>query len=105
MASRAEWKKHVAAWKKSGRTAKAFAVERGLNAATLRWWASSLRREAPTGRRGAGFARLVAQAAGEDGARASSTVDVVLASGRIVRVRSGFEPALLQAVVAALEGA
>lgn len=41
------WKKRVASWRASGKTAKAFSAGRGWSAGTLLWW-SRLRHQEPT---------------------------------------------------------
>jgi transposase-like protein len=43
--SAAEWRRVVQAWRQSGLTAASFAERRGLNAATLRFWAWRLARD------------------------------------------------------------
>ena len=43
--TRTDWAKRVQRWKDSGLTAREFAAEAGLNAGTLQYWASKLRRE------------------------------------------------------------
>jgi transposase len=102
MASRAQWKQRVAQWKKSGLTAKVFSAQQGLNPGTLLWWSSALRR--PVARAaGIGFARLVPTDKAPARPAEPATLDVVLSSGRVVRVRQGFDPALLRDLVAALE--
>ena len=40
--SRAEWKRLVAEWRGSGKTAGAFAAEQRISEGTLRWWAWEL---------------------------------------------------------------
>jgi transposase len=102
MASRAQWERRVAQWKRSGLTAKVFAAQQGFNVHTFRGWSSSLQR--PTARAvEPGFVRLVAVGSTSVQPAESATIDVVLTSGRIVRVRAGFDAALLRDVVAALE--
>jgi transposase len=108
MASRADWEKRVAEWKRSGLTAEVFAAQRGFKPGTLLWWSSTLRRPATrVGRRAAdvGFARVVA--VDDDGASARpvepSALEIVLASGRVVRVRRGFDAAVLRELLSALE--
>jgi hypothetical protein len=103
MASRAQWRQRVAQWKRSGLTADVFAAEHDINPRTLLWWSSMLRR--PRARAAeAGFVRLVPV---ED-RNAPSTVepaplDIVLSSGRVVRVRRGFDPTVLRELLAVLE--
>lgn len=106
MASRAEWEQRVAQWKKSGQTAEVFAARRGLNPGTLRWWSSTLQR--PAAREGAhaaeaGFARVVPVDIATAPPAEPAALEVVLPSGRVVRVRPGFDAALLRDLLAALE--
>lgn len=107
MASRADWEKRVADWKRSGLTAEVFAAQRGLKPRTLLWWSSTLRR--PAGRSGrrateVGFARVVAVDAGASARPVEpAALEIVLASGRIVRVRRGFDAAVLRELLGALE--
>lgn len=106
MARRAEWKERVAQWKKSGQTAEVFAARRGLNPSTLRWWSSTLQR--PAAREGAhafeaGFARVVPVEDATAQPAEPAALEIVLRSGRIVRVRQGFDAALLRELLAALE--
>lgn len=106
MASRAEWKQRVAQWKRSGLTAEVFAAQEGLNPGTLRWWSSALRR--PTARVRAhaaevGFARVVPVEVAATRPAEAAALEVVLVSGRVVRVRQGFDAALLRELLSALE--
>ena len=102
MASRAQWKQRVAQWKKSGLTAEVFGAQQGLNPGTLLWWSSALRRPVARPAR-VGFARLVPVDAAPARPAEPAPLDVVLSSGRVVRVRQGFDPALLRDLLAALE--
>jgi transposase len=102
MASRAEWQRRVTQWKKSGLTAEVFAAQQGLNPGTLRWWSSALRRPAAPSA-ATGFARLVAADAAPSAATEPAALDLVLPSGRMVRVRRGFDPALLRELLAVVE--
>ena len=38
--SAAEWAEEVAAWRRSGHSARGYALARGISASTLAWWAS-----------------------------------------------------------------
>ena len=59
MASRAQWERRVAQWKRSGLTAEVFAAQQGFNVHTFRGWSSALQRP-PARAVEPGFVRLVA---------------------------------------------
>lgn len=106
MASRAEWEKRVTQWKRSGLTAQVFAAQQGLNLRTLQWWSSTLRRPPVRPRTQAAkvsFARVVPVENGPARQIEPAALEVTLASGRVVRVRQGFDAALLRELIAALE--
>ncbi len=114
----AHWRKVVAEWGKSGLTQVAFCRDRGLSVSALRWWKRDLaRRDAerasrqrPKGRGDASPSsnarflpvRVVgARDAQRDG---HGGLEVVLVSGRRVRVGSDVNAELLTKVVTVLEG-
>lgn len=94
-ATEARWRERVRAWRASGQTAMEFARGRDFAVGTLRYWSCRLGREhAPT------FVRLVPKASS-----APVAADLVIeVGGARVRVRPGFDPALLAQVVRALGG-
>lgn len=96
--NRETWKTRVKAWRASGKTAPEFAAEHGLEASTLRWWASQLRHE-PASSAHVQLARVEVVAAS-----AASALVVEVGAARI-EVRDGFDRALLRDVVSALGGA
>jgi transposase len=102
MASRAQWARTVAQWKKSGLTAEVFAEQQGLNVRSLQRWSSALQRASASADQ-TGFTRVIPIDSGANRATEPATVEVVLASGRVVRVGKGFDPGLLREVVTALE--
>ena len=90
--TRSEWKRHVAAWRASGATSKAYAAEHGLKAKTLLWWSSKLKRDrAP--KQTVSFMEVVALP--------SATVRVRL-GGAEVEVPHGADEQTLRMVLAAL---
>ena len=100
-ASQEEWAKRAQRWKDSGLSAREFAAETGLNAKTLSWWASRLRREGGTagqhvarGARAPKFVEVTAAAMSTDAAPIELLLDGVL-----IRVRGDFEPETLQRVL------
>lgn len=106
MASRAEWEQRVAQWKRSGLTAELFAAQRGFNPGTLRWWSSALHRPVAGERAQAaevGFARVVPVEDAAPRPAEPAALEVVVGSGRVVRVRQGFDAALLRELLSALE--
>jgi hypothetical protein len=94
--SRQEWARRVAAWRRSGETAKVFASRHGWNASSLHWWSSQGRR-VPS--EGVPFVEMTSTL----GASASHVVDVVLRNGRRFRVRGSIEPEMLATLARALE--
>jgi hypothetical protein len=102
MASRAQWQKRVAQWKKSGLKAEDFAAQEGLNPRTLRWWSSRLGRSS-AGKAEVDFARLVSVEMAPPRANEPGALEIVLVSGRVVRVRPGFDRAVLRDVLSVLE--
>lgn len=109
MGSKAEWAKHIEAWKESGASRDEYAAAHRLRPATLQWWVSKLARDAGkrTKRSRVRFAQVVESAAPKRleprTTTAASPLDVVLAHGRTVRVSHGFDRDLLRAVIEALE--
>jgi transposase-like protein len=100
----------LAAARLSGKRLSRFAREHGFHVSRLYWWMKALN-EKPA--RPAAFlpVRVVEKRARseqrEGGGRQDdltlATVDVVVGNKRVVRVGRGFDPALLRAVIAALE--
>ncbi len=98
MPSRHVWAQRVAAWKSSGLTASQFAARHRFDPRSLLHWSSALRRS-PSQASAVRFAPLVASSPSP----AAAPIEILLASGQAIRVRSGFDPALLRAIVEALE--
>ena len=95
MATRHEWAQRVRRWRASGLTARAFAAREGCNAGTLSWWASALRADSPIPPR---FIDVTDQLAAP-----SPALDLVVRDGVVIRIRQGFDAALLREVNSALE--
>ena len=107
---REEWAERVGRWRRSGLTAKEFARSVGINSGTLTYWACRLGRErrgrdAASPRSGSsrrtpevGFVELMA-GSGSDG-----RFEVELGNGRRLRVPASFEAAVLERLLAVLEG-
>jgi hypothetical protein len=88
------WSERARAWRASGLTAAAFADGKGFAGSTLRFWASRLK-SAPV----ASAPRVVQLVA----RRAEPETEVVIEVGAVrVRVRRGFDRALLAEVLGAL---
>jgi len=118
------WRRHVAAWRRSGQSARAYCKSAGVSEPSFYAWRRVLVEREALDRAGAAHAGdrvLSGQAAAigmpskgaavspfvpvrlvEDGA-STAAVEVVLRGGRVVRVAAGFAAATLRAVVAALE--
>lgn len=90
----------VAKWKASGETAHQFGARYGVTARTLYGWARNAKKAA---REAAGQPAFV-EVQLRDAEVTGGMVEIVLAGGRVVRVRELVDPRVLRAVVEALEG-
>lgn len=111
----AKWTDRVREWRESGKSAEAFAEGRQFEASTLRYWASRLKRSAPTTTPDSApaapkptvtMARVVRRRRGRPavaGAAVPTELAIAIGDARIV-VGHGFDAELLRAVVAALGG-
>ena len=121
-----EWRGLVQEWRRSGETREAFASARGLRSATLGWWASELTRrsrlpptekERSTGNEPTMFvpvhvvgetsslrvAAAVEARGSETGqARSERYAEILLGSGRMLRVPVGADAAWVGQLAAAL---
>lgn len=108
MASRREeWAQRVAAWQRSGQTAKSYARSIGVNAGTLTHWAWRLCRPQPAQPSPQRRQRAPKPAMIEVVRTAGIVPDgfeLQLASGHRVRVPEGFDAAALRRLIAVLEG-
>lgn len=122
--SRAEWRREVRRWRRSGESAADYAARRDLSRSTLTWWASQLGVTAAAGKPtpedtapGAPAflpVRVVAaQVPGvqESAARVAASTDrlatsfeVLLINGRRVRVGDGFDATALARLLDVAEG-
>ena len=119
------WRRHVAAWRRSGQSVREYCRAEGLSEPSFYAWRRVLADRTPRGAAHAGDGVASEQAAatrGRGGATGGSTaaspfvpvrlvqdatraeaVEVVLRGGRVVRVAAGFAAKTLRDVVAALE--
>jgi len=92
MANRAEWKKRVERWTRSGKTAGEFAAQEGIQAKQLVWWRWKLRVE-PDAPKAEGAPSFLPVRIVEPKAKTvmcSTLMDILLPNGRVVRVAPGF---------------
>ena len=94
--TRSEWAVRVRKWRSSGLTAREFATREGVNARTLAWWSSQLRRE----RVAPAFVDVTALVTAPT---PPSSLELLVRDAVRIRVSTGFDAELLRAVVAALE--
>lgn len=87
MSDKAEtWKKRVTSWRASGETAEEFSAGRPWSPKTLKWWASTLRRELASAGAAAPVVRvaqLVRSSARTDAERGAIVVEALDARVRI----------------------
>jgi|LNFM01.2.fsa_nt_gb transposase len=96
-----KWRQRVDAWRRSGQTAKQFAAQSGFSVSALTGWASRLR--GGTNKEPSQAPKIVPLVRVAQPVAQSELV-VELGCAR-VRVQSGFDPALLSAVVRVLKEA
>jgi transposase len=94
-ATKARWEAQVRRWRASGQTAREFALRHGLNANTLRWWASRLGRDAAAR---PGFVEVTLAAPVVEG-----RVEIVVRDGLSIRVSGAFDETVLRRVLAIVE--
>jgi len=112
--SATEWSEEVAAWRRSGSSARAYALARGISASTLSWWGSrgdaghlpSVATGSHSPRVGAGgheFLPVKVVVAGE--AETSRVeAEIVLVGGRRVRIAGAMTLAQLARLLQVVEG-
>jgi len=110
-ARREHWARLIAEWRRSGKTQTAFCASRDVSVQTFRWWKSQLGRPSAKTKssttQGRGSRKPAASFVPVDVVAASSasvsSIEVVLGSGRSIRVQGDFDPRILRKVVDALE--
>ena len=103
-----EWSERVARWKTSGLSTRELAAAEGVNASSLAWWKWKLGKGAPSRPKKKrakassseveplAFVQLRAPSSGRP-------VEVVLASGQVLRVPPGADVGLVASLASALE--
>ena len=108
MATRAEWAQRVDRWQKSGLSAEAFATREGIKSKDqLVWWRWKLRSSSPASSSPSRpppaalrFLPVRVVDAAVQAAGPGAPLEIVLPNGRVVRVPPGFEPVMLERVLA-----
>jgi hypothetical protein len=114
--SAGEWAEEVAAWKRSGSSARAYALGRGISASTLAWWSSrgetgqavSIASVSPSSARtrvragGHEFLPVKIVEPAEDAPRVEA--EIVLVGGRRVRVAGALTLEQLARLLQVVEG-
>jgi hypothetical protein len=95
------WRRLLGQWRRSGLTARQFCEQQGISQASFYGWRSEIARrdQAATIRPSSTppFVKLALEGV------APSPLEIVLADGRLLRVRPGFDAALLRQVLRLLE--
>jgi len=107
MATRAEWKKRVERWNKSGKTAEEYAAGEGIRAKQLLWWRWKLGAESAAPKDAAAPSFLPVRIVEPKAAPVlrSALMEIVLPNGLVVRVAPGFDlEALTRVLMLAEQG-
>jgi len=104
--SEEQWREIVGRWRASGESAREFAARDGVVPGTLSWWGNRLKADMPRRARGAKAAdsaftqlRVTSSSSSSGGGR----VEVVTASGLVVRVMGAVSEADLVSVLRAVQ--
>ncbi len=109
------WREHLAAWRRSGQSVRAYCAGQGLSEPSFYSWRRLLtQRDGRSGARTVPGSKTAAAALAsgspfvpvrlvEDTAPATA-LEVILRGGRVLRVAAGFSAQTLREVVAVLEG-
>jgi hypothetical protein len=98
--SRDWWRRFIEEWPRSGRTQAAYCREHGVALGSFCWWRSRFRSKTSP----SFLPVTIVPPRASSPPSAPSPLEVVLRSGHLVRIREGFDAALLREVVIALEG-
>jgi len=100
------WRRHVAGWRHSGLTVRAYCAAEGLAEANFYAWrrtlAERVRRAARAVRPSATPAFVPGQVVSEP-ATPRGSVEVLLANGRVLRLGADFDPQVVRQLLALLE--
>jgi hypothetical protein len=107
------WQGHLAAWRRSGQSVRAYCAAKGLSEPSFYAWRRVLDQRARGAKSVPGGGRTASAVLTEgspwipvrlvEDTTPATTVEVVLRGGRVVRVAAGFSAQTLREVVAALE--
>jgi hypothetical protein len=100
--SRQWWQGTVARWKRSGLTAKVFALREGVAASTLQWWSSRLNCDTRA-EHGSPVVKAIEIAVAEGAPLSSRALEIAVADV-VVRCEVGTDVAYVAALVRALGG-
>jgi hypothetical protein len=84
------WKKHIAAWRKSGQNQADYCRSQKLKKSTLGYWRTLLSREK-------GFIEIPVKI------ESQATIDIIIKDTIKIRIKNGFDPDLLIQTVRTLE--
>lgn len=103
-----EWALRMEAWRQSGESIQSFALRKGFNYGTFKWWIGKLRRSPDAAKRadrqpvaGNSFVPVVTRAA-EMPSSNHSVLDVVIHNGITLRVPQGADLKFVRSVIASL---
>ena len=104
MATREDWAERVKRWKQSGLTAAEFGEREGVQGKQLHWWKWHLgKQEVPSVSKLPRLLPVRVVPSRDVEVSKETPLEIVLQSGHVLRVASGFDPATLRSVLSVLE--
>ena len=97
------WRRMVREWQRSGLTVRVFCAERGLSEPSFYAWRRTIARRDAEAARFVPVRVVTDEKVGSDAPDSGSGLELLVGTGRVVRIGPGFDAATLRRLLALLE--